>query len=90
MRMSCWPIAWAARANQLWEKWEGGDVFRCVQWRCCPSEGVSKGGEATVCKMMEGVLIIVEYMVGCLHQEDVTHIAYRWETCSDAVMRHEE
>ena len=67
-----------------------GDVFGCGHWGCCPTEGVAEGGEATVCKMVEGVLVVVEYMVGCLHQEDVSHVAYRWEACSNTVMRHEE
>ena len=67
----------------------GGNVFGCGQRRCCPSEGVAKGEEATVCEMVEGVLVVVEYVVGCLHQEDVSHVAYRWETRPNTVMRHE-
>ena len=62
-----------------------GNVFGCGQRRCCPSEGVTKGEKAAVCE----VYGVVEYMVGCLHQVDVSHVAYRWETRPDTVVRHE-
>jgi hypothetical protein len=52
------------------------DVFGGGHRRCCPAEGVPEGVKAAVCEVVKGVLVIVEYVVGCLHQEDVSHVTY--------------
>ena len=53
MEMSCCPMLCAARASQLWGKWEGGisvgvDSGDCVR----PAQGVTEGGEATMCEVV--------------------------------------
>ena len=35
-----------------------GDLFGGGQWGCCPTQGVTKGGEATVCEVVYGELFV--------------------------------
>jgi hypothetical protein len=63
-----------------------GNLFGGEHRGRCPAKGVTKGEKATACKVVKGVLVVVEDMVSCLHQEDVSHITYRWESRPDTIV----